>query len=438
VQVDAAANAFGFDTAGRLATVQKSGATIAAYSYDLNGNRLQATYPSGNVVGTVDSQDRLLSYGTSTYAYTGNGELKLKVTGTDSTKYRYDAFGNLRDVYLPTGDHIEYVIDAQQRRIGRKLNGTLQKGWLYQSQLAIAAEVDPSGAVTKTFEYATHGNVPDWMYANGVPYRIVTDHLGSVRMVVDVNGTVAQRIDYDAYGRVLTNTNPGFQPFGYAGGLLDDATGLTRFGARDYDADNGRWTTRDPGGLANGSNQFVYALGAPNTVTDPDGQFPVVNLVSGGIGAVVNIFGLAVGEYLASRWQEREYRLSLREILATGTSGFVSGFIAPWVATSRFRAGLLGGLSGALQELLSRASCDQTRAESNLRVAEAFGIGFLSGTLGGPFRNVSEFDAGSNISSEQFRRVAQSINRNRTSAANFYGWAIARSAGIATLTSKSP
>lgn len=48
------------------------------------------------------------------------------------------------------------------------------------------------------------------MQANGVPYRIITDHLGSVRLVVDANGAVAQRIDYDACGRVLTNTNPGF------------------------------------------------------------------------------------------------------------------------------------------------------------------------------------------------------------------------------------
>jgi RHS repeat-associated protein len=223
-------------------------------------------------VGTVDNQDRLLSYGTNTYAYTGNGELKLKVTGTDSTKYRYDAFGNLRDVYLPAGDHIEYVIDAQQRRIGRKWNGTLQKGWLYQSQLAIAAEVDASGAVTKTFEYATNGNVPDWMQANGTVYRIVTDHLGSVRLVVDVNGTVAQRIDYDAYGRVLTNTNPGFQPFGYAGGLLDDVTGLTRFGARDYDPNAGRWTTKDPIGFLGGSTSiYAYVDGDPISSLDISG-----------------------------------------------------------------------------------------------------------------------------------------------------------------------
>ena len=34
-------------------------------------------------------------------------------------------------------------------------------------------------------------------------------------------------------GNITSDTNPGFQPFGFAGGLYDTDTGLTRFGARD-------------------------------------------------------------------------------------------------------------------------------------------------------------------------------------------------------------
>ncbi len=43
------------------------------------------------------------------------------------------------------------------------------------------------------------------------------------------------RLDYDEFGRVLLDTNPGFQPFGFAGGHYDPDTQLVRFGARDYD-----------------------------------------------------------------------------------------------------------------------------------------------------------------------------------------------------------
>jgi RHS repeat-associated protein len=82
----------------------------------------------------------------------------------------------------------------------------------------------------------------------------LSDHPGSVRLVVDVScGSVVQRMDFDEFGRVVLDTNPGFQPFGFAGGgLYDPDTGLTRFGARDYDPVVGRWTTKDPIRFAGG------------------------------------------------------------------------------------------------------------------------------------------------------------------------------------------
>jgi len=62
-------------------------------------------------------------------------------------------------------------------------------------------------------------------------------------------GAIAQRMRYDEYGQVLEDTNPGFQPFGYAGGLYDPDSGLVRFGARDYDAEIERWLAKDPIGF---------------------------------------------------------------------------------------------------------------------------------------------------------------------------------------------
>jgi RHS repeat-associated protein len=59
-------------------------------------------------------------------------------------------------------------------------------------------------------------------------------------------------MDFDEFGNVLTDTNPGFQPFGFAGGIYDGDTGLVRFGARDYDPQTGRWTAKDPVGFLGG------------------------------------------------------------------------------------------------------------------------------------------------------------------------------------------
>jgi RHS repeat-associated protein len=70
---------------------------------------------------------------------------------------------------------------------------------------------------------------------------------------------------------VVFDSNPGFQPFGYAGGIYDDATGLVRFGARDYDAETGRWLSKDPVGFKGGLNLYGYADNDPINHMDLSG-----------------------------------------------------------------------------------------------------------------------------------------------------------------------
>jgi RHS repeat-associated protein len=135
------------------------------------------------------------------------------------------------------------------------------------------AELDGAGNVVSRFVYGTKLNVPEYMIRGGATYRLLTDHLGSVRLVVDTaSGTIAQRIDYDEFGQITQDTNPGFQPFGFVGGLYDQHTKLTRFGLRDYDAFTGRWTTKDPIRFAGGDvNLYGYVLNDPVNFVDPTG-----------------------------------------------------------------------------------------------------------------------------------------------------------------------
>jgi RHS repeat-associated protein len=157
-----------------------------------------------------------------------------------------------------------YVIDLQNRRIGKKVNGVLTQGFLYQDQLNPVAELDGSGNVVARFVYATGINVPDYVVKDGVTYRIITDHLGSPRVIINVaTGEVVQRMEYDEFGKVLLDTNPGFQPFGFAGGIYDKDTGLVRFGARDYDPEVGRWTCKDPIKFYGGTNLYSYVKNDP-------------------------------------------------------------------------------------------------------------------------------------------------------------------------------
>jgi RHS repeat-associated protein len=201
-------------------------------------------------------------------------ELTTKAETGDTTTYDYDALGNLRHVELPDGTDIDYVIDGQNRRIGKKVNGTLVQGFLYENQLRPVAELDGQGNVVSRFVYGEKVNVPEYVVKGSATYRIITDHLGSPRLVVNVaTGAVAQRMDFDEFGNVLTDTNPGFQPFGFAGGIYDRETELTRFGARDYDAQMGRWTAKDPITFkAFDPMLYGYVASDPINSLDPTGQ----------------------------------------------------------------------------------------------------------------------------------------------------------------------
>ncbi len=265
-----------YDIAGRLAEVRENDTLIAAYTYDSNGNRLSFTGTNGVVNGTYDDQDRLLEYGDAAYAYTDNGERLGKSVSDDTTTYDYDVLGNLMKVVLPDGTQIEYLIDGANRRIGRKVDGILTQGFLYRDELNPVAELDGGGNVVGRFVYGAKGNTPAYMVKGGNTYRIVSDGLGSPRLVVDATtGDVVQRMDYDAFGNVVSDTNPGFQPFGFAGGLYDPDTGLTRFGARDYDPETGRWTAKDPILFAGGdANLYAYVSNDPLNRADPFGTAP--------------------------------------------------------------------------------------------------------------------------------------------------------------------
>uniref|UniRef100_A0A0U1PC97 Teneurin-like YD-shell domain-containing protein n=1 Tax=Mizugakiibacter sediminis TaxID=1475481 RepID=A0A0U1PC97_9GAMM len=165
------------------------------------------------------------------------------------------------------------MIDGQGRRIGKKANGALVQGFLYQDALKPAAELDGQGNVVARFVYGTRVNVPDYMIKGGKTYRIIADHLGSPRLVVDTAmGEIAQQLDYDAWGRITQDTNPGFQPFGFAGGLYDRDIGLIRFGARDYDPETGRWTAKDPIGFTiRATALHSYAANDPVQFIDQTG-----------------------------------------------------------------------------------------------------------------------------------------------------------------------
>ena len=162
-----------------------------------------------------------------------------------------------------------------------KLGRQLTKQWFYGTGIAPLAEADGAGTIRMRFVYGSKSNVPDVVKtytsagAADKLYRVSTDQLGTPRVIVDAAGTIFEATDYDEFGIKLSDTNPTFEfPFGFAGGLYDADTKLTRFGARDYDASIGRWISKDPilfGGRQ--ANLYVYVQNDPINWIDPSGLY---------------------------------------------------------------------------------------------------------------------------------------------------------------------
>ena len=168
---------------------------------------------------------------------------------------------------------VNYRVDAHDQRVV-KLNGTtVETYYLWNPTKQLIAVANGSGIVTARFVYGSRSNIPDYMIHGGAEYQIVSDHVGSPVLVVNTTtGAIAQKVTYDEFGNVLTDTNPGFTPFGFAGCLYDQDTKLCRFGARDYDASIGRWTAKDPILFSGGdANLYGYVMQDPVNFIDSSG-----------------------------------------------------------------------------------------------------------------------------------------------------------------------
>ncbi len=277
---------YSYDVINRLTEAQtkNSGGTVTdtrAYLYDGTGNLTRQTingsatsyrYNDDNrlcwsVSGTSSNACGSPPTGATTYTYDDNGNLTGTSAGLSAT---YNEKNQNTSITPPGGTAraMSYADAPQDERVsfgGRTFAYSL-----------LGLGVDRPSSGTHVYYTRDDGGMLVSKREGTASSYYLTDGLGSVVALTGSGGTVLNTYKYDPYGRNLATTGTAYNPWQFAQGFLDSATGLTKFGTRYYDRTTTRWTQTDPqrGGLSNplSLNPYAYVAGNPVNGTDTRGR----------------------------------------------------------------------------------------------------------------------------------------------------------------------
>ena len=318
-----------YDGVGRLTDARRfvSGVQTNSFSersitYDRNSNALTLTRYGENAA----TPEEILAY-----SYDGNLLSGISNTGASGGggQYTHDANGNMTHEGL-SGLDIVYNEQNLTRRISsggttlaeyeyladgtklRALDGG-GNGYQYRGSLIYTQTAGQTGSPAITLDCAvtSAGRIVRENTADGSStYKVqhyLRDHLGSVRAVIDGDtGTVIEASDYYPFGKRIQVTAPVSEPVGGSQYASEPAVApvapatsvastsspnrwlfsgkesqsflyanipLLDFGARMYNPTIARWTTSDPmSEKYYGISPYVYCLGNPISIIDPNGM----------------------------------------------------------------------------------------------------------------------------------------------------------------------
>jgi len=228
------------------------------FTYDANGNRTNGSYDT-------DPGNRLVTDGIWTYTYDAEGNLTKKSKGTlqETWTYGYDQRNQLTTVEKRATDggtlqlKDEFKYDAFGNRIEKKIDSDGNGSWNTTQRYALDgwknvrrplvgnenwdvwADLDGSSSLTTRY---VRGDVIDQLFARieedpegDIPYWYLTDHLGSIRDVIDGSAVVKDSITYDGFGNITAETDSDYRGrYAWTGREVDDEIELQYNRARYY------------------------------------------------------------------------------------------------------------------------------------------------------------------------------------------------------------
>lgn len=321
-----------------------SGASATVYAYGLHGNQILRDAP-----GTAD--DRTIRYSLDDKPHEilmGAGATERFWYGPDGQRYKRSRDGATK-LYI---GNVEVVLQGGVATFKRYIGG-------------IALQVVTGGAVQST-RFLFH------------------DHLGSLVRVTHADGSVAEALDYAAFGDRRSATDPHaggapstVTPRGYTSHEMLDGTGVVHMNGRIYDAGLGRFLQADPviqaPGDAQSWNAYSYVFNNPLRYTDPTG------MMADGLRMFLGVAIAMVGS-MVCQGMDGGFWMKLGMAIAFGAaSGYAATGTTQGAVQGAFTAGVAFGIGWAAN---TYGWGDMTRIG-----AQALSGGIMESLQGGNFGN---------------------------------------------------
>jgi len=274
---------YGYDGLLHLSSESRTGANgyTAVYVVDGVSNRTASTVGGVTTTYAYDADDELT--GTSggfanTYGYNANGDQTTRTVGGTSYALTYD----YDDQLVSTGG-AGFAYDAAGRRASRTAGG-VTTNFLYDGGSVLLEK--QGSATTATYTYGNSlirkdGETP------------LFDGLGSERTVTNSSQTVTASLTLSAFGQTIASSGSSTSAYQFgatSGYRTEGDVGLTLVGCRFYDAQVGRFISRD---TYLDQAPYAYCDGDPVNNVDPNGHSDL-GLAMGALFGVAFVFAVVL------------------------------------------------------------------------------------------------------------------------------------------------
>jgi RHS repeat-associated protein len=270
---------YGYDDTYQMTSETKKNSgdtTLYSYAYTYNGvgNRETMSHYDGTNTTNwgyyYNDLNQLTSKGdgttTATYTYDDNGNLTQKSVGANTTAYSWTFENKMKAVTLPDSSVTTFSYNPEGLRIKKIVSiGTVK---YVLDGLAVLKEYDGSDNVIASYTPSIS------IQKASSSYFYHYDGLGNTQGTTDSSQNTENTYTYDAFGNILSSGGSLDQPYQYVGQeyyYSEGNIGLQLLGQRWYDAEVGRFVSRDPISYVGGINLYRYTKNNPVNFTDAEG-----------------------------------------------------------------------------------------------------------------------------------------------------------------------